>query len=147
MARHRLTRPPVTGSAAPCSPWPPMLYLTVIHRWGWALTLRSDGTTVATSPDGKRTLHSVVGRPVMGRPATARPAERRRGPLPADVRRPGPRGLERSRAGWWHSSGPSTACGPASTGYVPGPPVMSDGGSHYERNLIIVRDTQPFMRL
>jgi hypothetical protein len=29
-----------------------------IHRWGWALTLHSDGTTTATSPDGNRTLHS-----------------------------------------------------------------------------------------
>ncbi len=33
-------------------------HLTVIHRWGWALTLHSDGTTTATSPDGKRILHS-----------------------------------------------------------------------------------------
>ena len=33
-------------------------HLTAIHRWGWALTLRSDGTTTATSPDGRRTLHS-----------------------------------------------------------------------------------------
>ena len=33
-------------------------HLTAIHRWGWTLTLYSDGTTTATSPDGKRTLHS-----------------------------------------------------------------------------------------
>ncbi len=33
-------------------------HLTAIHRWGWTLTLRSDGTTAAVSPDGKRTLHS-----------------------------------------------------------------------------------------
>ena len=33
-------------------------HLTAIHRWGWSLTLRSDGTTTATSPDGKRTVHS-----------------------------------------------------------------------------------------
>jgi Domain of unknown function (DUF222) len=29
-----------------------------IHRWGWALTLHPDGTTTATSPDGRRTCHS-----------------------------------------------------------------------------------------
>ena len=29
----------------------------VIHRWGWSVRLNSDGTTTATSPDG-RTLHS-----------------------------------------------------------------------------------------
>jgi hypothetical protein len=33
-------------------------HLTAIHRWGWHLTLHSDGTTTATSPDGTRTLHS-----------------------------------------------------------------------------------------
>jgi hypothetical protein len=33
-------------------------HLTAIHRWGWKLTLHSDGTTTATSPDGARTLHS-----------------------------------------------------------------------------------------
>jgi hypothetical protein len=33
-------------------------HLTAIHRWGWALALHPDGTTTATSPDGKRTLHS-----------------------------------------------------------------------------------------
>jgi len=33
-------------------------HLTAIHRWGWILTLHSDGTTTATSPDGTRTLHS-----------------------------------------------------------------------------------------
>jgi len=32
-------------------------HLIVIHRWGWALCLNPDGTTTATSPDG-RTLHS-----------------------------------------------------------------------------------------
>jgi len=32
-------------------------HLTVIHRWGWALRLNADGTTTATSPEG-RTLHS-----------------------------------------------------------------------------------------
>ena len=33
-------------------------HLTAIHRWGWNLTLHSDGTTTATSPDHTRTLHS-----------------------------------------------------------------------------------------
>jgi hypothetical protein len=30
---------------------------TVVHRWGWALTLHPDGEVTATSPDGARTLH------------------------------------------------------------------------------------------
>jgi len=33
-------------------------HLTVIHRWGWQLTLNPDGTTTAVHPDGWRTLHS-----------------------------------------------------------------------------------------
>jgi hypothetical protein len=33
-------------------------HLIAVHRWGWTLVLNPDGTTVATSPDGKRTLHS-----------------------------------------------------------------------------------------
>jgi Domain of unknown function (DUF222) len=33
-------------------------HLTAIHRWGWSLALHPDGTTTATSPDRKRTLHS-----------------------------------------------------------------------------------------
>jgi hypothetical protein len=33
-------------------------HLTAIHRWGWTLRLHSDGTTVATSPDGSRVFHS-----------------------------------------------------------------------------------------
>jgi hypothetical protein len=36
----------------------PFHHLTVIHRWGWTLTLHPDGTTTATSPGGTRTLHS-----------------------------------------------------------------------------------------
>ncbi|HEY2279123.1 MAG TPA: DUF222 domain-containing protein, partial [Streptosporangiaceae bacterium] len=32
-------------------------HLTVIHHWNWTLTSHPDGTTTATSPDG-RTLHS-----------------------------------------------------------------------------------------
>jgi hypothetical protein len=33
-------------------------HLIVIHRWGWTLRLKPDGTTTATSPDGRRTYHS-----------------------------------------------------------------------------------------
>jgi len=33
-------------------------HLIVIHRWGWTLRLKPDGTTLATSPDGRRTYHS-----------------------------------------------------------------------------------------
>jgi hypothetical protein len=33
-------------------------HLVVIHRWGWILRLKPDGTTTATSPDGRRTYHS-----------------------------------------------------------------------------------------
>jgi len=33
-------------------------HLTAIHRWGWRLTLHSDGTTTATSPNGTKTLNS-----------------------------------------------------------------------------------------
>jgi hypothetical protein len=33
-------------------------HLTAIHRWSWTLTMHTDGTTTATSPDGKRILHS-----------------------------------------------------------------------------------------
>jgi Domain of unknown function (DUF222) len=36
----------------------PFHHLTAIHRWGWHLTLNPDGTTTASSPDGKRTFHS-----------------------------------------------------------------------------------------
>ena len=32
-------------------------HVIVIHRWGWAITCHPDGTSTATSPDG-RTLHS-----------------------------------------------------------------------------------------
>src|SRR6266700_1783004 len=32
-------------------------HLILIHRWGWTITLNPDGTTTATSPDG-RILHS-----------------------------------------------------------------------------------------
>ena len=32
-------------------------HIVVIHRWGWKITCHPDGTTTATSPDG-RTLHS-----------------------------------------------------------------------------------------
>ena len=33
-------------------------HLIVIHRWGWTLRLKSDGTTTAASPDGRQTYHS-----------------------------------------------------------------------------------------
>jgi Domain of unknown function (DUF222) len=33
-------------------------HLIVIHHWGWTLRLNPDGTTTATSPDGRRVLHS-----------------------------------------------------------------------------------------
>jgi hypothetical protein len=33
-------------------------HLIAVHRWGWQLILNPDGTTTATSPDGKRVLHS-----------------------------------------------------------------------------------------
>ena len=46
-------------------------HLIVIHKWGWKLTCHPDGTTTATSPDG-RTLHSH-GPPSHGPPPT-RPA-------------------------------------------------------------------------
>ena len=32
-------------------------HLIAIHRWGWKITRHPDGTTTATSPDG-RILHS-----------------------------------------------------------------------------------------
>ena len=33
-------------------------HLIAVHRWGWSLHLHADGTTTATSPDGRKTLHS-----------------------------------------------------------------------------------------
>jgi Domain of unknown function (DUF222) len=33
-------------------------HLIVIHRWGWTLRLKPDGTTIATSPDGRRVFYS-----------------------------------------------------------------------------------------
>jgi hypothetical protein len=33
-------------------------HLVVVHRRGWTLVLNPDGTTTATSPDGRRVLHS-----------------------------------------------------------------------------------------
>ena len=44
-------------------------HLIAIHRWGWTLRLKPDGTTTATSPDGRRTYHSH------GPPATSRGAQ------------------------------------------------------------------------
>jgi hypothetical protein len=36
----------------------PFHHLIAIHQWGWTIKLNPDGTTTATSPDGRRTLHS-----------------------------------------------------------------------------------------
>ena len=36
----------------------PFHHLIAVHRWGWKITLNADGTTTATSPDGRKTLHS-----------------------------------------------------------------------------------------
>jgi hypothetical protein len=33
-------------------------HLIAVHRWGWQLQLNADGTTTATSPDQRETLHS-----------------------------------------------------------------------------------------
>jgi Domain of unknown function (DUF222)/HNH endonuclease len=33
-------------------------HLIAVHRWGWTLHLHGDGTTTATSPDGRKTMHS-----------------------------------------------------------------------------------------
>ncbi len=33
-------------------------HLIAIHHWGWSLRLNPDGTTTATSPDGRRVWHS-----------------------------------------------------------------------------------------
>jgi len=46
-------------------------HLIVIHRWGWTLRLKPDGTTIATSPDG-RIFHSH-GPPSHGPPSHGSP--------------------------------------------------------------------------
>jgi len=33
-------------------------HLIAVHRWGWGIVLKPDGTTTATSPDGSLTYHS-----------------------------------------------------------------------------------------
>jgi hypothetical protein len=52
-------------AAADVADWPvdalagcPFHHLIAVHRWGWTLALNPDGTTTATSPDGKRVFHS-----------------------------------------------------------------------------------------
>ncbi|HEX5189776.1 MAG TPA: HNH endonuclease signature motif containing protein, partial [Streptosporangiaceae bacterium] len=30
-------------------------HLIMVHRWGWVIALNADGTTTATSPDGRDT--------------------------------------------------------------------------------------------
>src|SRR5215831_11192825 len=49
-------------------------HLVVIHRWGWTLTLHPDGTTTATSPDGRRVFHGH-GPPGHGPPGHGPPAQ------------------------------------------------------------------------
>ena len=46
-----------TTSLANCLLMCPFHHLILIHRWGWTITLNADGTTTATSPNGKQ-LHS-----------------------------------------------------------------------------------------
>jgi hypothetical protein len=36
----------------------PFHHLIAVHRWHWSIRLNPDGTTAATSPDGRKTLHS-----------------------------------------------------------------------------------------
>src|SRR5262249_19849230 len=48
-------------------------HLVVIHRWGWTLTLHPDGTTTATSPDGRGVFHGH-GPPGHGPPGHGPPA-------------------------------------------------------------------------
>jgi hypothetical protein len=45
-------------SLSNCALLCPFHHLVAIHRWGWTLVLNPDGTTIATSPDGQRSLHS-----------------------------------------------------------------------------------------
>ena len=46
-----------TTSLANCLLLCPFHHLILIHRWGWTITLNPDGTTTATSPNGRQ-LHS-----------------------------------------------------------------------------------------
>ena len=46
-----------TTSLGNCALMCPFHYLIMIHRWGWTITLNPDGTTTATSPQGRQ-LHS-----------------------------------------------------------------------------------------
>jgi hypothetical protein len=57
---HHLRRRADGGgtSVANCCLLCPFHHLIAVHRWGWQLSLNPDGTTTATSPDGKRVLHS-----------------------------------------------------------------------------------------
>jgi hypothetical protein len=45
--------PTTLGNLGPVCPFH---HQTVVHRWGWTLTLHPDGEVTATSPDGTRTL-------------------------------------------------------------------------------------------
>ena len=46
-----------TTSLGNCLLMCPFHHLIMIHRWGWTIRLNADGTTTATSPDGRQ-LHS-----------------------------------------------------------------------------------------
>ena len=48
-------------------------HLIAIHGWGWTLRLHPDGTTTATSPDGRRVFHSH-GPPTNGPPTKDPPS-------------------------------------------------------------------------
>jgi hypothetical protein len=45
-------------SLANCILLCPFHHLIAVHRWHWTIRLNPDGTTTATSPDGRKTLHS-----------------------------------------------------------------------------------------
>jgi hypothetical protein len=45
-------------SLANCILLCPFHHLIAVHRWHWSIRLNPDGTTTATSPDGRKTLHS-----------------------------------------------------------------------------------------
>ncbi|MHB1593495.1 MAG: HNH endonuclease [Streptosporangiaceae bacterium] len=55
-------------------------HLIAVHRWGWTLTMNSDGTYRAVSPDGRRVLRSTA-----PPPASAGPPPASAGPPPASA--------------------------------------------------------------
>ena len=46
-------------------------HLIAVHRWGWTLTMNSDGTSRAVSPDGRRVLRSAGPPPASAGPPPA----------------------------------------------------------------------------